>query len=299
MKTISSYNSTILKRLQNSQMEIVDKIEMLSKKYGFTYWLEYGSAIGAARHQGFIPWDDDMDIGMLRADYKKMCDIPESEWGDMQIVKPEDDNEKHIRCFSQCIKKNTVFLSEEYAGFRDKDNNQLKPNICVDIFVYDYYDIEKYDYLVKETLKLKRLYMYSKVRIHSIKGDSIKKRINKFLKRCIHYVLSCSRVKYQYIYKNFIDTIEVNSSNNSTMICNFTTMPIVEMNASCMPVDNYLPVIYANFEGRKYPMPRCFDKLLREIYGDYMKLPPKNERHRKPPIEIDFGDGKIIRFMEE
>ena len=155
-------------------MYILDKIEYLSKKYQFKYWLEYGSIIGAVRHKGFIPWDDDMDIGMLREDYNILKSIPKEEWEDIDLIDPLQANTDHVRLFSQCVIKNTCFLTKEYEGFCYK-GRQLKPHICIDIFIYDYCNEKYYRKKLKKAKRLKQLYMYSKVKILPVKGMGIKK----------------------------------------------------------------------------------------------------------------------------
>lgn len=69
------YDPQILKRLHEVQVEILKDFETICKKHHLEYFALYGTAIGAVRHQGFIPWDDDIDVGMLREDYEKFLTI--------------------------------------------------------------------------------------------------------------------------------------------------------------------------------------------------------------------------------
>ena len=65
----------LLRKVQLTQLEIAKEIRRVCEENGIAYFLSDGSFLGAVRHQGFIPWDDDMDISMLRADYEKFCQI--------------------------------------------------------------------------------------------------------------------------------------------------------------------------------------------------------------------------------
>lgn len=289
---MKKFKNSTLKKLQMSELGILDKIDELSKKYSFTYWLEFGSAIGAVRHHGFIPWDDDMDIGMLREDYNKLCNIPAKEWGEYELVTPISKTIDHVHIFSQCIKHGTVFFTHEHLGFYNSNCMQIIPNISIDIFVYDYFDPNTYKKTMKKARIYKRLYMYSKVRVYPVKGDSLKTRFFKFGKRCIYYGLYFLGITPEMIYQKFLDLVTSSSREETDMICNFTTMPIIETNASRMRISDYLPLVYLEFETRKYPLPKCYDALLSAIYGNYMELPPEDKRCRKPPIEINFGDGE-------
>lgn len=69
------YEKTVLEKLHRVQIEILNDFIMVCEKYDLTYFAIYGTAIGAVRHHGFIPWDDDIDVGMLRKDYEKFCGI--------------------------------------------------------------------------------------------------------------------------------------------------------------------------------------------------------------------------------
>lgn len=288
------YSDEILKQVQNRELDIVDRIEALSQKYNFTYWLEYGSAIGAVRHNGFIPWDDDMDIGMLREDYNIMRNIPQSEWGEMRVVDPLDANTNHIRLFSQCIIENTYFLTKEYDGFV-WNGKPYKPNINVDIFVYDYCRDNKYTIVLKKAKMLKRLYMYSRVKVCPVSSMSVKKKIANMGKVVIYYLMKFFKITPEKIARNFVRLMAENEG--ASKVANFTTVPISETNASFRNVKEYLPVKYVNFEGREYPIPKCYDSLLIEIYGNYMSLPPEEDRHRHVPIEMDLGNDIAGRFI--
>ena len=79
---IGEYEESTLKKLQGIQLGILKDFIDVCKKYDLKYFLIFGTAIGAARHKGFIPWDDDIDIGMLRSDYDKFIDIMDKEMGE-------------------------------------------------------------------------------------------------------------------------------------------------------------------------------------------------------------------------
>ena len=69
------YDEEILERLHGVQLQILGDLDRVCRKYGIKYFALYGTAIGAVRHGGFIPWDDDIDVGMLREDYDKFIHI--------------------------------------------------------------------------------------------------------------------------------------------------------------------------------------------------------------------------------
>ena len=93
---MAEYSPEVLKQLQNVEVDMLEIFVRICEKYDIKYFAIYGTAIGCIRHQGFIPWDDDIDVGMLWEDYKKLRAVPKEEWGDSVILcDPSDDNEDH------------------------------------------------------------------------------------------------------------------------------------------------------------------------------------------------------------
>ena len=82
------YSESVSKRLKQTELEILKKFDELCKKYGIKYFVYYGTAIGAIRHNGFIPWDDDIDVAMIRDEYLKFLNIPNEEYSDQYLSLP-------------------------------------------------------------------------------------------------------------------------------------------------------------------------------------------------------------------
>ena len=79
------YNQETLRKLQKTELEILKDFIKICKKYNLTYFATGGTAIGALRHQGFIPWDDDIDVCMLRKDYERFMEVAPKEMGDRYV----------------------------------------------------------------------------------------------------------------------------------------------------------------------------------------------------------------------
>ncbi len=93
-----------LKKLQKLELEMLLKIVDICEKNNITYYLFGGTLIGAVRHEGFIPWDDDIDLGMPRPDYEKFLEIAESELGENYDLLTPFKNPKYQFSFSKVIK---------------------------------------------------------------------------------------------------------------------------------------------------------------------------------------------------
>ena len=138
-----NYPPDVLNRLQNVELEILNKFDQVCQKYGITYWASFGTAIGAIRHQNFIPWDDDIDVGVMLDDYDKLLQIPSEEWGNMVFVSGKDDVPYHHSLFARLYKKDTVLESHFRTTYsKSKKSSLLHKNQAAFLFYY-----KKYVYL--------------------------------------------------------------------------------------------------------------------------------------------------------
>lgn len=139
-----------LRLLQLANVYLLDVVDKLCKENNLQYWLDFGTLLGAVRHNGFIPWDDDLDIGMLREDYEKFIEL---------FYNKEIKNHPELKIVF-CSNKKTMCFIQIYFKVSDQ--------ISLDIFPYDFYfkktnDKEKKDLskiigkLTKKTLGKKRL----------------------------------------------------------------------------------------------------------------------------------------------
>ena len=117
-------------QLKKAQLKIAKEIKRVCDKNGIKYFLDAGSMLGAVRHKGFIPWDDDMDIGMLDADYKRFLEIAPNELSDEFFVDNYYNNMEYGLVFSKVRMKDTIY--KEKIG----PKNAKHQEIFVDVFPY-------------------------------------------------------------------------------------------------------------------------------------------------------------------
>src|SRR5690349_22020810 len=95
MEDLSHYNpeGSVMRRTQQRLLEILDVFDTVCRKHGIDYWLDWGSLLGARRHAGFIPWDDDLDVSILQKDYRKLVAALEKEMpADFKLQTRKSDN---------------------------------------------------------------------------------------------------------------------------------------------------------------------------------------------------------------
>ena len=107
-----SYDNDTLKKLRKVEMEILDEIVRICKENDIEYFLTGGTLLGAVRHKGYIPWDDDIDIGMLRKDYDKFINVCKTALDKKYFLDCFETNKEYYLPFAKIKKNNTLFDEE-------------------------------------------------------------------------------------------------------------------------------------------------------------------------------------------
>lgn len=276
------YDPDTLKRLQRTELGILTAIDGVCKKHGIQYFLDSGTALGAVRHQGFIPWDDDSDIGMLRPDYDRFMEIAQDELGDDFVVSSPRTNDRQAALSGKVWAADTVFETQEY---RDAG---LKSGIFVDVFPYDV--LNKDPEIAKKQISLgsrwqKVSYIYHSPSI-GFSGKGLKEKASAVLCRMMHYA-SKPFISQSMILRHFDKAVSLGQDNPSN--------DYVGLSYPCanpFPRDMLLPAREAVFEGRSFPVPNETIAYLENIYGpDWNVLPPEEERKNHAPLVLEFAEG--------
>jgi lipopolysaccharide cholinephosphotransferase len=264
-----------LKKLQAIELEILDEYIRICDKFNLTYFLTGGSALGAFRHKGFIPWDDDIDIGMPRDDYEKFLILADSELKvDYYIWNVQKYSDTNF-CFTKICKINTVFLEN------DTVLEEGKQGIFIDFFPYDN------AVNCKLLLFLQDLFYQTYTALYHYKINRTKKGIKAMIFRFVTDRLSFKtiqslRQKPMLIFKNrktdyFVQWTGTFSYKRETF------------NKSM-----FFPLEKIEFEGKLYNCPHDMDAYLTQMYGDYMRLPPEDQRVSHNPKLIIFDTTQKI-----
>lgn len=246
--------------LKKIQLDILDNIDSFCKKNKINYWLDYGTLLGAVRHSGYIPWDDDIDIGMLRDDYNKFLKEYNNSSSKYKLIASEIDKDYYF-AFGKVMDTNTILY--------EPDENGLKIGVYVDIFVHD----KASDNMDDNKKSYKKRDLYQKLRIAQLFPDlydktSLKKKILRFF---INTYLKC--LPKNYYTKKIIKNSQKYSNQDTNKIADFLAPYEVIVDKDIF--DNFT---YLKFEKNKYPVPEMYDEYLKAIYGDYMTLPPKEKQ---------------------
>lgn len=269
-----------LQKVRWVQLEIAKEIRRVCEENDISYFLAHGTFLGAVRHGGFIPWDDDMDMGMLRQDYEKFCRIAPSKLKPEYCLQTWYTELNYGLPFGKVMKRGTVYLENKKT--RRLENN----GIYVDIFPYDYApeDPVERNRLTAELLSIYRTKLMKSGYQPWMENDRIvwKKRIG-----YLYYQLKALLISQQSLAREY-DTLAV-AVPDSPIICERNGRTKLD----CYDRSFIEELAEYTFEGETFRGPKNFDQYLTSLYGDYMVLPPEGEReNRHQIIEIDFGEEK-------
>ena len=254
-------NSELL-RAKAVMVEILKDVDTLCSKHDINYWLDFGTLLGAVRHKGFIPWDDDIDITMPRDDYNRFIEIALRELEPKYFIQLKRTDKSYTRDWLKIRDRNSVFL--EYGTLDKCDFN--KKGIFIDVFPLD--RISKKN--IKYFQFLRRLYQVNPLR-HQYKNG---------FTRFLHILFSPV-----YLFRKSFFRLSVNHLNNPK-----GSIAIYGIEAWFFHSFNYediFPLKRLEFEGRVFNAPNRYKKHLKEYYGDYMQLPPVEQRHYHAKV-IEF-----------
>ena len=270
-------DNTNLRKLQMIELDILKQVIAVCKKYNLCYFLLGGTFLGAVRHQGFIPWDDDIDIGMPRADFERFCEIAETELKEPLGFVSFRNNEEHIYFHPRVYNYNSKVIDR--SGVKEKETFAW-----IDIFPLD--GMPKNGFVRKVygfyLLFLRLLFMYSQ--FDKIVNVSLKKRV--WYERvliAIGKVIKFDKILDTHkIMKKLDDTMKKCKYESSSYVGNF--MGAYKMK-EVFPKKHYEETAEYPFEDILCSAPKDYDAVLSQMYGDYM-TPPEKEMQNKHNTEV-------------
>lgn len=277
------YDSKTLKKLQNAEKDILIDLITVFEKHDIDYFISYGTLIGALRHQGFIPWDDDLDIVMMRNDYEKFQSVFDKELADRYVFATPLSLHGYSSSVTKIMRKETEFIP------RFSDRMKCFMGIHIDIFVYDYVDPSSkyFDGDVRKSRLDSMLLFLIGSADPDIDTTTVIGKIEKVLCKAIHYLLCWIPGLSRRVYTN-LDRIgkRYNSTNKEFVTSFFDCIPYKTLCNESM----LLPTKKVLFEDIEVSVPADADGYLKQIYGDYMEIPPVEKRVNHRADKIVFLD---------
>ena len=277
------YEPEVLKKLQRTQTGILKDFHAICKKYNLSYFLLGGSGIGVVRHQGFIPWDDDIDIAMPRRDYDIALHAIEEEMGEKYRILTPLTNKNYSVNVTKIQKIGTKFVP-----YHAKDS-KCERCIDIDIFPLDNMPDDK----KKRSRQLRKTWFLNKLLFLGCSGDPViplkgwKIQVAAVICKVTHIVLKVLHVSPPFLYK-LLEKEETKYNDRDTEYMN--TFRVTMSDRSYISKKEMYPLVEMPFEDMTVYMPHDYDKYLTRLFGDYMTMPPKEKRVNHCPYILDFGD---------
>lgn len=260
-----------LRKVQLAQLDIGKEIKRVCDENGIKYFLDSGTLLGAIRHKGFIPWDDDMDMGMLREDYERFIEIAPKKLKSEYFLQTWKTDKSYPYAFAKIRKKGTVFI--EAVSQKTNAHNE----IFVDIFPYDVYpDNETVrTKLMKKIMLLKYSLWMKDGMTPWLRHKSILDRLLVRAKYVPHYFYALTHSRDAMIaeYEKLMPMYNAETSKYYVEQSGGTPF-----GKWIIPTECFKKFIEVKFEDTMFLVPEKYDLYLKTVYGDYMQLPPVEKR---------------------
>lgn len=253
-----------IKQLREKELELLKMFVVICNQLQLNYFIVQGTLLGAVRHQGFIPWDDDIDVGMLRKDYEIFLEKASEYIPENYFLQTYETDPEYTHCFAKLRNSQTTFIETTCK------NRKMNHGIYIDIFPFDYYPDGKLRGILFD---LKKLIIRYRIReVYYIPSDeavsmiNIIRKILKLLSKCCYKTVEDALKKQQQLYTGIKKSKYL--INNGSPWGNRERIPSEWM-------EEYTEM---DFEGLSVKAPARYREYLQRVYGDYMTLPPAQKR---------------------
>ena len=258
-------NVVDMEQLHKVQLVILDKLDAVCKKYGLNYFLAFGTLIGAIRDDGFIPWDDDIDVVMLYSDYERLQKLPKSEWGKDFFLQNRDTDPEFAECYTKLRKNGSTLISEET---KTKNMNQ-----GIYISIYPLISVPDGETAKKRQKRRSHINMLLTENKPCDNHGVIVKGLSKLILNLIS-----DSLKNKIIHRN-MKKITAYENSGAQEVFAYAKSPSLGLTVKKEYFQHAVP---HKFESRELLIPSGYHDWLTLRYGEYMELPPKE--HRIPKI---------------
>lgn len=281
------YEPETLKKIQQYELSILRDFVKICEENNLTYFGFAGTGIGAIRHGGFIPWDDDIDVGIMRKDLDKLIEIVERDYSDKYyIINAENNNSFPLTTTHMCI-KDSVFVLDSLKG------TNCPYGIFLDIFPFDNVSSNEKEF----KKQMYKTWFYSKILIlrHlpfpvvAFKGFT--KKLVYFVTAVMHGLMKVFCISHKFLYNKLIKA-SCKYNNQDTGIYAYFCGGKPDNNI--FKSEDLFPLRKIMFEDIELNFPNKLEASLTHIYGDYMQLPPEENRKNHFPYKLKFPRDEIL-----
>lgn len=248
-----------IEEMRQVQLAILDTVHDFCVDNDINYFLTAGTLLGAVRHKGYIPWDDDIDLGMIRDDYDRFMELFNRSNDRYKFFSVENKSEFPY-AYGKVMDTKTVLY--------EPDENGRKLSVYVDVFAYDNAPDDDND--LAKMFRRRNIFRALNTS-RTQKNYNGKGKVRLFIFRILHVITK--PFPLAYFAKKMADNSKRYTKYSTRRVGDF--MSYYNMSCDKKALSAFVDL---EFEGKKYKAPIGYDEWLRSFYGEYMQLPPEEER---------------------
>lgn len=265
----------LLKQVQPILLDMLKEIRRVCDQNGIRYFLYRGTFLGAVRHQGFIPWDDDLDVAMVRQDYEKFCRIAPEQLGPDYCFQTWHTEKNYAQPFGKVRKRGTTYIEAKSGKLQEN-------GFYVDVYPLDFApETEQQRQALAQ--KLKHLFRLKLMKSGYTPWQEGERTLWKKRLGYLPYQMAAACISNEKLIEKYEKLVFSQESGS------------LYYEQSALPKGYYFEKAWCEdlaeypFAGDRFPGPRDYDGCLTALYGDYMTLPPEGQRENRHQIlEIQF-----------
>ena len=259
-----------LRKLQNILLEMLIELDRVCKKYDIRYCIIAGTLLGAVRHKGFIPWDDDLDVAMVRSEYNRFREVCVTELDTSRFFFQDDTTDEHYRWGWGRLRR----IDSEFVRV-GQEHLKMRAGIFLDVFPMDGVP----DFPPLRGLFTAYCFFLRKILYAEVGRISAKKSLSRIMYGAL------SKIPVKIVFRH-LERLQRYGVNRETKYARKLTFPTPQGRPFGYLSKWYVDIGEIEFEGRMFPCIREYDEYLSYKFGDYMKLPPPELRHWHPVSEF-------------
>lgn len=238
-----------LRTMQLRLLDILQYFDDICRHHNIHYWLSSGTCLGAVRHGGFIPWDDDIDVEVLSSDYYRLCKILAQDDNPNFVLQSIDTDPEYFTPFAKLRETKSCIKERQFHNTNYRYNGLFIDIFCIEPSVS-----------ARLTKLCGKLY-YKSMPVLDIKNRRLRLAALAIVKTLL----------FRFVYK-IVRVFSVFEKKRHRHILGCGWLPVRQY-------DDIKETTLMSFEGRQFPVPKNYDSYLRNVFGDYEKLPDLNNIH--------------------